>query len=338
MRLSAPRSMRLSAPRRPRVVIITPRLAASNAGNWHTAARWARFLRARYRVTVAADWDGRDADCMIALHAKRSAASIAAFAEAHPDRPLVVVLTGTDLYHDLGVSRAARQSLEHASRLVVLNDLGIERLPRPVRAKASVILQSAPALAAARRSSQTFDVAVVGHLRSEKAPDTVWQMLRAIDPAVPLRVLHAGAAYDDGLGARATALMARDARYRWLGDLRRPAARQLMRRAHVLLHPSRMEGGAQAVIEAVTAHTPVIGSRIDGNAGLLGTDYAGWFPVGDGAAAARLIERAASDPAFLRALQRVCARRALLFNPKREAAAVNRLVDNALHPGRRKTR
>ena len=319
-------------------MIITPRAAATNAGNWHTAARWARFLRARFRVAVAGHWDGSDADCLIALHARRSADSIARFAATCSEKPLVVVLTGTDLYRDIGRDKAAQQSLRLATHLVVLNELGARKLPSAFRAKARVILQSAPALRRCERPARIFTVAVVGHLRAEKDPQLVWDMLAHVDPSLPLRVVHAGAAYDAALGRKARAVARRDLRYHWLGDLPRAEARQVIRRSHLLLHPSVMEGGAQVVIEAVTAHTPVIGSRIDGNAGLLGVDYPGWFKTGNARGAARLLERAMHEPAFLRKLARACARRAPRFAPGHERAAVNRLVDNALRVRTRKPR
>ncbi|MFN9211226.1 MAG: glycosyltransferase [Betaproteobacteria bacterium] len=104
-------------------------------------------------------------------------------------------------------------------------------------------------------------------------------------------------------------------RYRWLGELPRPRARQWQRRAPQLLHPSRMECGAQAVLEAVQSGAVVIASDCPGNVGMLGRDYAGFFPVGDAAAAAALIERAAREPAFLRRLQRQCRARAPRFAP-----------------------
>ena len=274
---------------------------------------------------------------MIALHARRSADSIHAFASAYPSRPLIVVLTGTDLYRDIATDRAAQRSLAVASRLVVLNELGARTLAARLRRKTSVILQSARALSPGKRSARQFTVAVVGHLRGEKDPELVWNLLAHVDRDVPVRVLHAGGALDASLGRKAMATARKDSRYVWLGDLPRPAARQLVRRAHVLLHPSVMEGGAQVVIEAVTAHTPVIASRIDGNVGLLGRDYPGSFAVGDAAHAARLLMRAAREPAFLRKLVKACARRAPLFAPERERRAVNRLVDNAIgHPTRKR--
>jgi glycosyltransferase involved in cell wall biosynthesis len=89
-----------------------------------------------------------------------------------------------------------------------------------------------------------------------------------------------------------------------------------------------MEGGANALIEAVTSGVPVLGSRIDGSVGLLGEDYPGWFPPGDDAALAALIARAVDEPAFAQALRDACARAAPRFAPARERAAVRALVDN----------
>src|SRR5947208_872765 len=85
-----------------KIALITPAGARSRSGNRHTATRWAAMLRSLgHKVRVSVRWDGRAADAMIALHARRSHASIAQFSERFPDSPLVVVLTGTDLYRDL---------------------------------------------------------------------------------------------------------------------------------------------------------------------------------------------------------------------------------------------
>jgi len=315
---------------RPVVAIITPYLAASNSGNWHTAARWARDLRRHFRVLIQERWDGTPADCLIALHARRSAESIQKFAASHRGRPLVVVLTGTDLYRDIANNATAQRSLDLATRLIVLNERGPRRLPRRYRPKTNVIVQSARTLSARKKPTRVFNIAVVGHLREEKNPRLVWQMLERLPARPSFRILHAGAGLDPHLAARAQEVAARDTRYRWLGNLSRTQARQLIRRCHVLLHPSNMEGGAQAVIEAITSHTPVIGSGIDGNAGLLGTDYAGLFTEGDVEAARALVLRAAREPRFLAQLTWACAKRAPRFEPEREARAVIRLVESLL--------
>lgn len=321
---------------RPQVTIVTPYTAADNNGNWHTAARWASFLGRVCRVGIERSWKGAPCDLLIALHAGRSAESISTFAAAHPDRPLVVVLTGTDLYRDLADSEQARQSLELATRLVVLNELGPRRLPPHVRGKTEVILQSARPLPAARRPAAHLAISVVGHLREEKNPRLVWALLQRLPADLPLRIRHVGDELDPELAREARAAM-RDPRYRWLGGLSRARARQVIRTSHLLLHPSSMEGGAQAVIEAVTSHTAVLASGIDGNAGLLGQEYTGLFTENDVEAAGALVLRAARQPHFIARLRRQCERRAPLFSPERERATLLRLVDNCLDPSNGRT-
>jgi hypothetical protein len=98
-------------------------------------------------VRVQVDWDGRAADLMLALHARRSFASIRAFAERFPSRPLIVTLTGTDLYRDIHEDRDAQQALELAHRLIVLQDHGIDDLPTHLAARTRVIYQSSPDIA-----------------------------------------------------------------------------------------------------------------------------------------------------------------------------------------------
>jgi hypothetical protein len=82
-----------------------------NNGNKMTALRWARILRKLgHKVGVDQFYDGGRWDLLIALHARRSHASIENFCQLHPERPLIVVLTGTDLYRDIqfdGPCRAA---------------------------------------------------------------------------------------------------------------------------------------------------------------------------------------------------------------------------------------
>lgn len=324
--------------RRSRVAIITPYLADANNGNWQTAARYARFLRPGFRVRLLKQWDGGPDDAMIALHARRSAASIEAFAAAHPERPLVVVLTGTDLYRDLRRDADARRSLDRATAIVVLQEAAPAALRARWRAKTSVIYQSAARLQPGPRPARTFDVAVVGHLREEKDPLTAMRAAELLPADPGVRVLHIGAALDPALGEAARATAARCDRYRRLGALPRGRTRQRMRRAHLLLHPSKMEGGAQAILEAIRSGTPIVASDCAGNVGMLGADYAGLFAVGDAAGAARLIERAARDPAFYARLQRQCKKRAPLFDPAREARLLRGLVHNLLHEKRRRFR
>lgn len=319
--------------RRPRVLIISPALKAANNGNWQTAYRWAGFLAANYAVSIDTDWDGR-ADlapqCLIALHARRSALPLARFAERYPQRPTVLVLTGTDLYRDIRSDTMAGKSLRIARSLVVLQDKGLDELDAAARTKCFVIYQSARTLKPAQPNRRTFDIVMVGHLRAEKDPLTPMRALERIARDQPIRLAHIGDALDTKLGHAAKALAARDARYCWLGQLPHAETRQRIKNSRLLVNSSLIEGGANAVIEAVTSGVPVLASHIPGNLGMLGEDYSGYFPAGDTAALAKLIGRTMNDANFLRELRRQCARRAHLFRPLRERKEVITLVRSLL--------
>jgi putative glycosyltransferase (TIGR04348 family) len=310
------------------IAIISPALASANNGNWHTARRWAQCLAPHARVRIELDWTGADDDMMIALHARRSASSIARFAEVYPQRPLVLVLTGTDLYRDIRSDVQARQSLALATRLIVLQAEGLRELSPEQAAKAMVIYQSARTLVPGRRSRRHFDLVLVGHMRAEKDPLTALRALRLLPAELPVRMFHVGGALDSELAAEVAALGDGDNRYHWLGVLPQAATRQLIKRCRLLVLPSRMEGGANVLIEAVTSGVPVLGSDIAGNRGMLGADYPGWFPVGDAAGLAALISRAVRDPDYQAILSRHCAERVSLFAPARECAAVCSLLEN----------
>ncbi len=309
---------------------MTPALANANNGNWQTARRWARMLSAAYRVRLAAAWDGGDEALMIALHARRSAASVARWRMQHSSAPLVVTLTGTDLYRDIQGDSTAQASLQSADRLIVLNALGAQALPAELRPKAHVVLQSCAARQHVDKTRVHLRALMVGHLREEKSPATYFEAARLLAHRADIRLDHIGAALDPTLGARAATLMAECPGYRWLGGLPHAETRRRIQAAHLLVHPSRMEGGAHVVIEAVRSGTPVLASRIDGNVGLLGEHYGGYFPVGDAAALAALLERARDEPAMLARLKQQCDARADLFAPVHEAAVLQTLVADLL--------
>ena len=318
---------------KPAIVIVTPALAAANNGNWQTAQRWARMLRSDYAVSLTERWAGGNEALMIALHARRSADSVAAWRQAHPVRPLALVLTGTDLYRDIATDSAAQTSLQLADRLVVLNQLGLQQLPAALRAKGLVCLQSSSARSRRIKTSRHLRALMVGHLRDEKSPQTFFAAARLLADRNDILLDHIGADLDPALGAEARALAIDNPRYRWLGALPHGATRARIQAAHVLVHASRMEGGAHVVIEAVVSGTPVIASRIAGNIGLLGADYAGYFEWGGAGALASLLQRARDDAAMLPTLQAQCTAREPLFSPAHERQTLHDLLDDLLpHP------
>jgi putative glycosyltransferase (TIGR04348 family) len=303
---------------KPRLVLVTPALASANNGNWQTAWRWARMLATDYAVRLVQQWDGEDADLMLALHARRSALSIAAWAGRHPGRPLVVVLTGTDLYRDIAIDDDARHSLAVADRLIVLNELAPADVPAEHRAKCVVCLQSCTSRRTLAKTARHLRALMVGHLRDEKDPRTYFAAARKLADRDDILLDHIGAPLDAELGAQARELMREQPRYRWLGDLPHASTLRHIQRAHVLVHPSLMEGGAHVVIEAIRSGTPVLASRIPGNLGLLGADYRGCFDPGDASGLALLLQRARADAAMLQRLRVQCERRAPLFDPAHE--------------------
>ena len=275
---------------------------------------------------------------MIALHAWRSADSIRRFHEVHPDRPLVVALTGTDINEYLDSDPAPTlRSLADADRLVVLQSLAKRRVPAKFRRKVRIIHQSVPAQRRTRaRSSEHVDVLVIGHLREVKDPLRAAEAARLLPAASRIRIVHLGAAETSRWAALAHAEMKSNARYVWRGERTRAEVRRRLACARAVVLSSLHEGGANVISEAVAAGAPVLASRIDGSVGLLGHGYPGYFPVRDTAALARLLHRIESEPEFLLRLRRAIARCAPLFRPAREKAAWKKLIDELTQtsPGR----
>jgi putative glycosyltransferase (TIGR04348 family) len=312
---------------RPSVVIVSPAPPAANTGNARTAARWQELLAPAASARVVQQWPDAEAagdTVMLALHARRSAPAIEAWAQAHPGRGLAVVLTGTDLYQDVAADAAAAQSLERAQRLVVLQECGADALAPHLRAKARVVFQSAPALPAASKPADRLDAIAVGHLRAVKAPQTLFAAARLLRPEEGIRITHVGdGSGDTALREAAEATARHCPHYSWLGAVPHAQTRARIQQAHLLLHPSLLEGGAHVVMEAVRSGTPVLASRVPGNVGMLGADYKGYFPVGDAAALAALLRRCRRPGEGLLARRAVqCAARAPLFDAARERQAL----------------
>jgi putative glycosyltransferase (TIGR04348 family) len=312
-----------------RICIVTPARAGARNGNRHTAQRWAGFLRALgHRVAVRVEWDGEPCDLLLALHARRSHASVVEYRKRFPHQPLVVTLTGTDLYRDLPDSREARASLRLADRVIVLQEDALRLLDPGTRKKARVVYQSAHPSVKHSPPKSLFRVAVVGHLREEKDPFRTALALAHLDQ--DLEVVQIGDALSPEMKSKALSLMKRDRRYRWLGGRTHAQALGWIARSHVLVVSSVMEGGANVISEAARIGTPVLASRMSGNLGMLGRNYPGYFPLFNERALSRLIGRNLEEKTSYRKLKHALMARRRLFAPAAERAALARVLREAL--------
>jgi len=312
-----------------KIAITVPRSAVPRSGNRHTAARWAGFLRELgHRVRIVTRWRSGPDDLLLALHARKSYESILRFSDLKPSAPIVIALTGTDLYRDIRDDSRARQSLGLAARLIVLQEEGLRELSPFLRSKTGVVYQSADVALRHAPGKSQFRVAVIGHLRSEKDPFRAVQALRRIERSAPVEVLQIGAALDREMRERARGWRKIERRYRWLGSVEHKAAMRLLASSHVLVVSSVMEGGANVICEAARIGVPVLASRVPGNVGMLGRGYPGYFRLFDDRTLARLIERCRTDAAFYKKLKRAVRGRRALFAPDAEKSALRGLLRN----------
>ena len=314
-----------------RIAIVTPSPPESRSGNQVTALRWAKILREiGHRAVILQNYSGEHIDLLVALHSRRSFDSIDRFHRVHPDLPLVVALTGTDLYRDLAQSMKAQRSLDVASRIIVLQPRALDELHPTWRRKTRIIHQSVSPFESERpRASDEnfFDVCVVGHLRRVKDPLRTAMAARLLPKSSRIRVIHLGGSLGAIEEARARREMVSNARYRWLGEVSRARVRQVMSQSRLFVISSQMEGGANALGEAIVAGLPVLASRIAGSAGILGDDYPGFFEVGDTTELARLMLRCETDSRFLADLTMRCGSLDRMFDPRLEQAAWRELVE-----------
>jgi len=310
------------------IQLVTPAPLKVNNGNKITAVRWVGILKTLgHRVRVTQSYDGSPCDILIALHARRSYDSIQLFHDSHPDLPLVVVLTGTDVYRDIHEDTEAQRSLELATKLVALQNMALRELPRRIRKKTEVIYQSAEAVGAkSQNQSKIFKVCVVGHLREEKDPLRTALAVRDLPATSRIQVTHIGQALDETLAQEAKAEAARNPRYRWIGQLSHRKTRERLAQSDLVCITSRMEGSSNVLSEALASGVPVVASKISGLIGTLGNGFRGYFPVGNTEKLRKLLLRAERDPLFYRSLKRHCRQLAHLVEPTRELAAWRRLL------------
>lgn len=296
-------------------------------GNRCLADQWRDVLVGLgHVVAVTSRFDGQKADLLVALHASKCAADVAAF-RANQSVPVVLILTGTDIYPAPEVP--ALDTMATADRLIALQPRAVSQVPDAFHHKIRVIRQAAlPSGVVAHKSGTTFDIAVVANLRDVKDPLLTAAAARLLHPASKLRIRHAGTILEDKYRALAESESAENPRYQWVGQLDPTAAHQLIADSDLLVLSSLSEGAGRVVGEAIVEGTPILSTRVDGVVGLVGEDYPGLFPVGDAPALAKLLNRCETDASFMEELRCRCGALAPQFAPERERAAWRDLLDD----------
>lgn len=313
-----------------RILIVSPGTRLTLTGNWNTAERWRAILEDLGHTTgVGNAFDPvRDAwDLLVALHARRSHGAIARFHSARAGRPIVVVLTGTDLYQDLPGNADARASLELATRIIALQRGAFDVLPAHFHDKVRIIYQSATCAAVrALPDPRCFAVCVVANVRPEKDPLLVARAARLLPSDSRVRVTLIGAALspEDSMAVRTEE--STNPRLRWAGHRSHETTLAAIAASDVVVIPSRTEGSSNVLSEALVAGVPVLLTRIPGLIGTVGADYPGLFEPGDVAGLASLLERAERDATFLSEIAAAGARLRPLVEPAAERAAWSELL------------
>jgi putative glycosyltransferase (TIGR04348 family) len=292
-----------------------------------TALRWQGFLEELgYSVEVTESWSGGDAGVLIALHAYRSHQSILQFKKKFPSRPIVLILTGTDLYRDMQSHSEVLQSMEMANQLIVLQSSALDSIPPSLCYKAQVIYQSVEIDLPDPITKEDFLVSIIGHLREEKDPFCVARSLPLLPADSKINVRHLGQAMSSQMEDLARNFNATLDRYQWIGKVSHVDALRMLSQSRLMIISSRMEGGAHVVSEAIALGIPVIASDIPGNRGLLGEDYPAYYPVGDESALANLLYRSETMPTFYASLQKHIDLRRELIKPAREKQSIQEMV------------
>lgn len=313
------------------IILITPAPPGSKAGNRATAERWKQLLeQSEHRVDVVTEYHGESCDLFIALHAWRSAEAVCQFRGTWPATPLIVVLTGTDIYqHQHLYPDQTYASMDEADALIGLHDRVARDIPERYHDKLLTLRQSAdkPSVrGCSRLEPGQFNVCVIGHLREEKDSLRAAWASRHLPESSQVIVSCAGKPHNDEWREKALTESRENPRFRWLGELDKDRISNLMAVSNLMVISSVMEGGANVVSEACRAGLPILASDISGNRGLLGKDYPGYFPAKDDFALADMLLRAESDGDFLAELKGRVTALAETFTPEVERQSLEQAL------------
>ena len=307
-----------------------PSFQSSITGNEITAVRWKKiFKKLGHDAVLLRSYKNEPSDVLVALHGRKSSGSIFRFALAFPGKPIILALTGTDIYEDGPCHPAVAKSISFARHVITLQPNALKLLDTDTQKKTTTIYQSAEKNSGfTAKSAEYFQVCLVAHLRPVKDPLRAAEASELLPVSSKIKILHAGEARDIEARKQASLHSRKKGRYLWLGPLSHGETRSLIASSHLLLLTSKSEGGANVLSEALALDTPIISTRINGVEGLLGAEYPGYFPTGETKALADLLVHIENDTNFYRKLQGACRKEARLVAPAREIQAWSDLLNS----------
>lgn len=314
------------------ILIASPYPLDSPKGNSVSAKRIQTLLKnAGHHATAIHDDKTPNAEVLIALHATKTWKTSSYFKEHHPAARLIIYLTGTDLYRDLPAENPdCIKAMDLADQLVISQDSSLHSIPHKYQGKTRVVRTSAvlPELGEAPQVPQP-SFALIAHLREAKNP---FLMNKAMDliPDLDIHAYTLGKALEQCYAAEARGWQRTDSRFKWLEDVPYPDALAWISRVTATINTSHMEGGANAVIESIMLGTPVLASHIEGNTGMLGNDYDGYFKPNCPHSLANLMQRVVREPAFLQHLRLQIKERQAHFSSERETQDWLQCINPAL--------
>lgn len=322
------RARRLRSVAGMKVCVSSPYPLTELKGNSVTTSRIVNLLReSGIEARGSYRFDGGAADVLISLHAVKGVEGVRDFREKMPKGRVVVLLTGTDLYQSLPEgSEAGIQNLVEADRIVVVQEAAIVRLPEEVREKVVVIPASLdPISIKANPVVPPFAISVVGHPRPVKRPFLTIETVAGHPEWKDVEVWQIGEALDEESRKIAENWARKEPRYRWFGGLPRQEAMALCAKSALTVNSSILEGGANAVLEAMIMGVPVLCSRIEGNEGMLGKDYPGYFEDSN---FGEILQEIIDEKVNLAEWVRLARKRLPLFARENEAASWLELLRN----------
>ena len=311
-------------------LILFPDNKKAVTGNLCSALQYQIILQdLGHRVELANRYIEQDAEVLIAINADKNNLHIRKFNSDNPQSKIILVLSGTDIYPE--PSAKAIDSMEVGNVLVVLQSHGIDQVPPIYRNKSTIVYQSIEKLSVdsgRSKSDSEFRVVLISNIRSVKDPLIASRACRLISPASKLKITHVGYCLDEGLGSELTQENKSNIRYEWVGGLSRLEAMTILSESHVLLITSQHEGAGRVVGEAIQLGVPIVSTNNLGVTGILGDDYAGYYPVGDAKALSDILTKAEEDKEFLAQLNVHCQNRSSLFDIEEEKKNWEKLIND----------